>query len=123
MALEEADTNRRVNNKALTTELLKEVIEEYPLVDVGVKTNNTKHTWFRKDFSGQSSRIHYIFCSIPMWAAQFSTTFSIFDHTYLEAVLNPARLYKQMTMKDFILGSGEYLIRSQDLLVSLLVPQ
>jgi hypothetical protein len=86
------------------------------LVDVGVKTNNTQHTWFRKDFSGQSSRINYIFCSIPMWAAQFSTTFSIFDHAYLGAVLDPAQLHKQMTMKDFILGSEEYLIRSQDLL-------
>jgi hypothetical protein len=119
VALEESDTNRGTNHKPLTSELLKEIIEEHQLVDIGLKANNTQHTWFRKDSSGQSSRLDYIFSSIPTRLAKITSTFSIFDHTYLEATLNPSRLIKQMTMKDFSLGSDEYLIRSHELLTSL----
>jgi exonuclease III len=122
VALKEADTNRDINHKPLTSELMKEIIEEHQLVDIGLKANNTQHTWFRKDSSGQSSRLDYIFSSIPTCLAKIMSTFTIFDHTYLEATLNPSRIVKQMTMKDFILGSDEYLIQSQELLASLVSP-
>ncbi len=91
-------------------------------MDIGQKVKNTQHTWFRKDSSGQSSRLDYIFSSVPIRQAKMMSTFSIFDHVYLEAVLNPSRQVKQMTMKDFILGSDEFLIQSHELLVSLILP-
>jgi hypothetical protein len=57
-----------------------------------------------------------------MGSATFRTTFSIFDHIYLEATLNIVKQFKQMTMKDFILGTDEYIIRSQDYLLEALAP-
>ncbi len=36
--------------------------------------------------------------------------------------MNPSRQVKQMTMKDFILGSDEFLIQSHELLTSLILP-
>ncbi len=92
VALEEADSNRGTTHKPLTTALLKEIVAEYQLVDIGQKVKNTQHTWFRKDSSGQSSRLDYIFSSVPIRQAKITTTFSIFDHIYLEATLNPSRL-------------------------------
>jgi hypothetical protein len=57
-----------------------------------------------------------------MVAARYKTTFSMFDHTYLEATLNVTKQSKQKTMKDFILGTDEYIISSQDYLTDLLAP-
>ncbi len=122
MGMEEEDTNSGTNKKPLTTALLQTIIHDYHLVDIGAQLNNRSHTWFRRDSSGQSSRIDYLFSSIPMGSATFRTTFSIFDHTYLEATLNIVKQFKQMTMKDFILGTDEYIIRSQDYLLEALAP-
>ncbi len=120
--MEEEDTNSGTNKKPLTTELLQTLLQDYHLVDIGAKLNNKSHTWLRRDSSGQSSRIDYLLSSIPMGAAFYKTTFSVFDHTYLEATLNVTKQSKQKTMKDFILGTDEYIIRSQDYLTELLVP-
>ncbi len=111
VGMEEEDTNSGTNKKPLTTALLQTIIHDYHLVDIGAQLNNRSHTWFRRDSSGQSSRIDYLFSSIPMGSATFRTTFSIFDHTYLEATLNVVKQFKQKTMKDFILGTDEYLCR------------
>jgi hypothetical protein len=120
--MEEEDTNSGTNKKPLTTALLQTVTQDYHLIDIGARLNNRSHTWFRKDASGQSSRIDYVLSSIPIGSATYKTTFSIFDHTYLEATLNIVRQHKQMTMKDFILGTDEYIIRSQDYLLETLTP-
>jgi phospholipid N-methyltransferase len=122
VALGEADSNSGNTHKPLTSALLHDIIMDYQLVDIGQKVRNTQHTWFRKDSSGQSSRLDYVFSSVPMRQAKLTSTFSVFDHVYLEAILNPSRQVKQMTMKDFILGSDEYLIQSHELLSSLLHP-
>jgi hypothetical protein len=122
VGMEEEDTNSGTNKKPLTTALLQTIIQDYHLVDIGAQLNNRSHTWFRRDASGQSSRIDYLLSSIPMGSATFKTTFSIFDHTYLEATLNIVKQFKQMTMKDFILGTDEYIIRSQDYLLEALAP-
>jgi exonuclease III len=90
IALEEADSNRGITHKPLTSALLQEIIAEYQLVDIGQKVKNTQHTWFRKDSSGQSSHLDYIFSSVPIRQAKITATFSIFDHIYLEATLNPS---------------------------------
>jgi phospholipid N-methyltransferase len=115
VALEETDSNSGATHKPLTSSLLKEILLDHQLVDVGQKARNTQHTWYRKDSSGQSSRLDYIFSSIPLRQAKLSSTLSIFDHVYLEATLNPSRQAKQMTMKDFILGSDEFIIQSHEL--------
>ncbi len=120
--MEEEDTNSGTNKKPLTTELLQTLLQDYHLVDIGAKLNKKSHTWFRRDSSGQSSRIDYLLSSIPMGTALYKSTFSMFDHTYLEATLNVIKQYKQKTMKDFILGTDEYIIRSQDYLTDLLAP-
>jgi hypothetical protein len=120
--IEEEDTNIGPNKKPLTTDLLQTLLQDYHLVDIGAKLNNKSHTWFRRDSSGQSSRIDYLLSSIPMGAALYKTTFSVFDHTYPEATLNVAKQSKQKTMKDFILGTDEYIIHSQDYLTELLAP-
>jgi endonuclease/exonuclease/phosphatase family metal-dependent hydrolase len=122
VGMEEEDTNSGINKKPLTTALLQTLLQDYHLVDIGAQLNNKSHTWFRRDSSGQSSRIDYLLSSIPMGTAQYKTTFSIFDHTYLEATLNVTKQYKQKTMKDFILGTDEYIIRSQDYLIEALSP-
>jgi hypothetical protein len=116
------DTNSGINKKPLTTALLQTLLQDYHLVDIGAQLNNKSHTLFRRDSSRQSSRIDYLLSSIPMGAAQYRTTFSIFDHTYLEATLNVIKQSKQKTMKDFILGTDEYIIRSQDYLTEALAP-
>ncbi len=64
VALEEADSNRGTTHKPLTSALLKEIIAEYQLVDIGQKVKNTQHTWFRKDSSGQSSHLDYTVSSV-----------------------------------------------------------
>jgi exonuclease III len=94
VAQEEADSNRGTTHKPLTSALLKDIIAENQLVDIGQKMKNTQHTWFRKDSSGQSSRLDYIFSSVPIRQAKLTATFSVFDHTYLEASLNPSRIVK-----------------------------
>jgi hypothetical protein len=122
VGIEEEDTNSGTIKKPLTTALLQTVIQDYHLIDIGAQLNNRSHTWYRKDASGQSSRIDYLLSSVPIGSATFKTTFSIFDHTYLEATLNIVKQHKQMTMKDFILGTDEYIIRSQDYLLETLAP-
>jgi phospholipid N-methyltransferase len=122
VAMEGTDSNSGNTHKPLTAAQLKEIIVDHQLVDVGQKAKNTQHTWYRKDSSGQSSRLDYIFSSVPLRQAKLTSTLSIFDHVYLEAILNPSRQFKQMTMKDFILGSDEFIIQSHELLISLLQP-
>ncbi len=70
------------------------------------------------------SNLHALttFSAVPIGKVLFSSTFSIFDHTYLEAMFNPSQQHKQMTMKDFMLGSDEYLIHSHDHFTSLPSP-
>jgi hypothetical protein len=122
VGMEEEDTNSGINKKPLTTALLQTLIQDHHLTDIGAQLNNKSHTWFRRDSSGQSSRIDYLLSSIPMGSAHYRTTFSIFEHTYLEATLNVVKQFKPKTMKDFILGTDEYIIRSQDYLIEALAP-
>jgi hypothetical protein len=63
IALEEEGTNRGINNKWLTFELLHEIIAENHLVDVRHHMNKNQHTWYCRDSSVQSSCINYIFSS------------------------------------------------------------
>jgi exonuclease III len=59
IGMEEEDTNSGINKKPLTTALLQTLLQDYHLVDIGAQLNNKSHTWFRRDSSGQSSRIDF----------------------------------------------------------------
>jgi hypothetical protein len=58
--------------------------------------------------------IDMIFSSIPMNNLRFETTFTTFDHLFVNATFGQVRPGVEPTMKDHILGSDEYLIRAQD---------
>jgi hypothetical protein len=45
-----------------------------------------------------------------------SNTHTIFDHTYLMATISQAKSLHANSMKDYIIGSDEFLIRSIDLI-------
>jgi hypothetical protein len=75
--------------------------------------NKHSHTWYRRS-SDHSSRIDMIFSSIPMNNLRFETTFTTFDHLFVNATFGQVRPRVEPTMKDHILGSDEYLIRAQD---------
>jgi exonuclease III len=49
VALEEINSNSGTTHKPLTSALLKEIITDHQLVDIGQKVKNTQHTWFHKD--------------------------------------------------------------------------
>jgi hypothetical protein len=83
VALEGEGANSGINNTLLTFQLLHEIIAKNHLVDIAVKTNNNKHTLNHRDSSGQSSRIDYIFSSMPMGKVVFYLTSFIFYHTYV----------------------------------------
>ncbi len=55
-----------------------------------------------------------IFSSIPMNNLRVETTFTTFDHLFVNATFGQVRPRVEPTMKDHILGSDEYLIRAQD---------
>jgi hypothetical protein len=44
--LEEGDTNRRANNKPLTTEILQTLLDDNPIVNIGAKTKYRIHKWY-----------------------------------------------------------------------------
>jgi hypothetical protein len=55
-----------------------------------------------------------IFSSIPMNNLRFETTFTTFDHLFVNATFGHVRPGVEPTMKDHTLRSDEYLIRAQD---------
>ncbi len=73
-----------------------------------------EHTWFKKGIISQSSRIDLILTSIPIKNIRMSNTHTIFDHTYLMATISQAKSSHANSMKDYIIGSDEFLIRSTD---------
>jgi hypothetical protein len=60
------------------------------------------------------SRIDLILTSIPIKNIKMSNTYTIFDHTYLAATISQAKSPHVNSMKDYIIGSDEFLIRSID---------
>jgi hypothetical protein len=89
-------------------------MEDFHLVDAGTAANRLEHTWYRKSRQGQSSRIDLTMTNIPMTNLQYKTTMTIFDHVYLTVQFGQIREKTVPTMKDFILGTGEYIIRVQE---------
>jgi hypothetical protein len=84
------------------------------LTDLARKSNKIEHTWFKKGIISQSSRIDLILTSIPIINLKTSNTHTFFDHTFLTATLSQAKSPHVTPMKDYIIGSDEFLIRAID---------
>jgi hypothetical protein len=52
-----------------------------------------------------------ILTSVPISTLRINNLHTIFDHTFLIATLSPSRLTHVPPMKDFIIGSDEFLVR------------
>ncbi len=112
--LSPADANNHNINKPTTVQALLTLMDDHQLVDLGAHTNHLEHTWHRRDSSGQSSRIDLILTNIPMQRRHYNLTQTIFDHAFLHGSINSERRQVTQSMKDFVLGSEEFLIRSQE---------
>jgi hypothetical protein len=112
--LSQTDSNNQNINKPNTVQALHALIEDHQLVDLGAHVGRLTHTWHRKDSSGQSSRIDLILTNIPMQRTGYNLTQTIFDHAFVHGKINMDRRHHTPAMKDFILGSEEFLIRSYE---------
>ena len=102
--------------KPHSANILHTLIEDFSLTDIALLTKKPFHTWQRPGIQGHSSRLDLILTNIPMQNPSFSLTHTFLDHTYLDASFNIMKPKKAPALKDFILGSDEYLVRSQDLI-------
>ena len=110
------DSNDFHIRKARTSGKIHLLLEQHNLLDLAAVANKRTHTWFRRN-SDQSSRIDMILSSIPMDNLKFDTTFTTFDHVHLTATFGQLRPKVEPSMKDHILGSDEYLIQAQDIIL------
>ena len=112
---EDANTPNH-QSKPRTAHMLRTIMEDNQLTDLALAANNTNHTWFRHSNQGHSSRIDLILTSMTVRNLKVNSTLLFLDHVYLEATFGNIRIKQKRAMKDFILGSDEYLIRAQDII-------
>jgi hypothetical protein len=101
--------------KARTSGKLHMLMERHDLQDLAAAANKLTRTWYRRN-SDQSSRIDMFISSIPLDNLQFETTFTIFDHVHLTASFGQRPTEAEPAMKDYILGSDEYLIQDEEII-------
>ncbi len=63
-----------------------------------------------------SSRLDLILTNLPISNLKYSSKPTFFDHTWVQATFGQKKEHTNPTMKDYILGSEEFLIRYYDLL-------
>ena len=90
------------------------MMEDHDLIDLAQAANKPWHTWFRQSNQGQSSRIDLILTSMAVGDLRVNTTLHFLDHAFLEATFGQTRCKRTFAMKDFILGSDEFLIKSHE---------
>jgi hypothetical protein len=112
--LEPEDSSSREIRKQATSAALHQIIERHNLADLARKSNKLEHTWYKKGIISQSSIIDLILTSIPIKNIKMSNTHTFFDHTFLAATISQAKSPHATSMKDYIIGSDEFLIRSID---------
>ena len=111
------DANAGTNTaKPRTARKLTDIMSNHNLTDLALAANRPWHTWFRPSNQGQSSRIDLILTSMTCTPPRVNTTLLTFDHVFLEASFNVAPADRTTTMRDYILGSDEYLIKSQEMI-------
>jgi hypothetical protein len=91
------------------------LMDRHDLQDLAAAANKPTRTWYRRN-SEQSSRIDMIFSSIPRDNLQFKTTFTTFDHVHLAASFGQQPSKAEPAMKDYILGSDEFLIQAEEII-------
>jgi len=109
------DSNDHYIRKGRTSGKLHMLMERHDLQDLAAAANKLTRTWYRRN-SEQSSRIDMIFSSIPMDNLRFETTFTTFDHVHLAASFGQRPTKAEPAMKDYILGSDEYLIQAEEII-------
>jgi hypothetical protein len=92
------------------------MVEDLHLVDLASRARNTQHTWFRRNNNTVSSRLDLILTNLPISNLKYSVKSTIFDHARVQATFGQKREHTNPTMRDYILGSEEFLIRYYDLL-------
>jgi hypothetical protein len=88
------------------------MIDRHHLIDLARKSNKLEHTWFKKGIVSQSSRIDLIFTSVSVTSLTTKNLQTTFHHTFLSATLSPAKTTHIPPMKDYIIGSDEFLTRA-----------
>jgi hypothetical protein len=112
--LEPEDSSSQEIRKRTTSAALHSMIDRHHLSDLARKSNRLEHTWFKKGTTSQSSRIDLILTSVPINTLKMENLHTIFDHTYLSATLSPAKSTHTPPMKDYVIGSDEFLVKAID---------
>jgi hypothetical protein len=102
--------------KKRTTELLKEIIAENHLIDMASHTNKKQHTRYRRNNNKISSRLNLILTNLPIVRPKYSISITIFYHAWVQASFGQAKQAAVSSMKDFVLGSDEFLIGFYEIL-------
>jgi hypothetical protein len=110
------DSSSEHITKKRTTAFLEEFIEEQHLTDVAAQANKKQHTWFRRNNNQISSRLDLILTNLPITQPKYSISMTVFDHAWVQASFGQKREATTSTMKDYILGSEEFLISFYELL-------
>jgi hypothetical protein len=110
------DSSSEHVTKRRTTELLKQLLEDYHLTDIATITNNKQHTWFRRNNNRVSSRLDLILTNLPVTRPKYVTSITIFDHAWVQASFGQKRESTIPSMKDYVLGSDEFLVNFYELL-------
>jgi exonuclease III len=110
------DSSSEHVTKKRTTELLLEIIAENHLIDMATLMNKKQHTWYRRNNNKISSRLDLILTNLPIVRPRYSISITIFDHTWVQASFGQAKQATTPSMKDFVLGSEEFLIGFYELL-------
>jgi len=108
--LDPEDTHSGEIRKRGASDALHMLIERHQLTDLAQRAHKREHTWYKKGRLQQSSRIDMILTSIPMGTLRVTNTHTIFDHTYLAASLSQIKTDRTTPMKDYIVGSDEFLV-------------
>ena len=108
------DFSSKTITKIRTSECLNALITDHALIDLAERTGKLQHTWHRRGPAAQTSRIDLVLTNIPNENVQYSTSHTIFDHVLLQARIGISPVCQHRNMKDFILGSDEFIITATD---------
>jgi exonuclease III len=112
--LEPEDLSSQEICKRATSAALHSMMDWHYLIDLANKSYKLEHTWFKKGIISQSSRIDMILTSVPVTSLKMDNFHTNFDHTFLSVTLSPMKSTHIPPMKDFIIGSDEFLVRAID---------
>ncbi len=112
--LENEDSSSGMIRKRAANAALHALIDRHNLIDMAIKGNKREHTWFQRGINALSSRLDMILTNIPTSSVTIQNAHTIFDHVHLTCIMSQVKSNKIPPMKDYIIGSDEYLIRAID---------